>query len=87
MVRSLSSLRNPSPLLRARKVASFNLLSGRERDICTLISAGLSNKEIAIDVDISVYTVKVHLRNIFKKCGVDSRGMLSVLVCEELNKL
>lgn len=48
-------------------------LSERELEILQLVAAGLSNKEIAARLFLSINTVKVHLRNIFGKIGVQSR--------------
>ena len=43
------------------------LLTPREHQITTLVSAGLSNKEIARQLYLAEGTVKVHLHNIFQK--------------------
>jgi len=49
------------------------LLSGREREILDLLSAGLSNKEIGARLNVSQFTVKNHLANVFAKLHVRSR--------------
>lgn len=48
-------------------------LSERELEVLQLVSEGLSNKEIAQKLYLSVGTVKVHTRNIYGKLGVSSR--------------
>jgi len=50
-----------------------NLLSDREIEVLRLVGQGKSNKEIAMDLDISVNTVHVHISRIFKKINVTSR--------------
>ncbi len=55
-------------------------LTNREKDIVSLVSKGLSNKEIAENLFISIYTVKEHMKNISKKMDVHSRtGIISKL--------
>lgn len=48
-------------------------LSERELEVLGLIANGLSNRDIAERLVLSVGTVKVHTRNIYGKLGVNSR--------------
>lgn len=48
-------------------------LTEREMDILKLITQGMSNKEIAVDLCISEKTVKNHITNIFRKLRVEDR--------------
>jgi len=48
-------------------------LSDRETEILKLAAKGMSNKDIAAELFLSVRTVKGHLSNIFSKIGVASR--------------
>jgi len=52
-------------------------LSPRERDICGQVIAGYSTAEIAAHLFISAHTVQDHLKSIFAKAGVRSRGELA----------
>lgn len=49
-------------------------LTDRERDVGKLLLRGLSNESIAREIDVSVETVKTHVRSIFEKSGTHSRG-------------
>ena len=49
------------------------LLTTREVEILTMISAGAKNEEIAEKLHISPHTVKTHIYNIFKKINVPNR--------------
>jgi DNA-binding NarL/FixJ family response regulator len=51
-------------------------LSSREREIALLIRQGLSNKEIAGNLSVSINTVKTHLRRIYQHLGISSRREL-----------
>ena len=53
--------------------AEAEKLSTREREILELIIAGLSNKEIASRLSVSVLTLRWHLKQIYKKLHVHSR--------------
>jgi len=48
-------------------------LTIREQEILGLLTEGLSNKEIAARLDISPWTVKIHLGHIFEKLHVRCR--------------
>ena len=48
-------------------------ITEREADVVRLIKKGLTNKEIASELDISVNTVNNHIANIFAKTEVRSR--------------
>ncbi|MBS1746559.1 MAG: helix-turn-helix transcriptional regulator [Bacteroidetes bacterium] len=50
-----------------------NLLSSREIEVMELINSGLSNKEIADKLFISLSTVKTHINNIYKILEVKNR--------------
>ena len=49
-------------------------LTAREREIAPLLERGLSNKEIASQLNIEVATVKNHVHNLLEKLQVGSRG-------------
>lgn len=50
-----------------------NNFSEREKEVIKLLLQGKSNKQIALLLDISQNTVEYHLKNIYKKLGVNSR--------------
>lgn len=54
-------------------------LSGREVEVLRLAARGLSNKEIARAIELSVRTVEAHLRAVFAKLGACSRTEAVVL--------
>jgi two-component system, NarL family, response regulator NreC len=57
--------------IRARKIEdNHELLTSREREILQLIVEGKSNKEIAAALDLSVYTVETHRRNMQEKLNL-----------------
>lgn len=51
-------------------------LTSRESQILGAIQEGLTNKEVAIRFDISVETVKYHIKNIYAKLQVNNRHAL-----------
>ena len=49
-------------------------LPPRQMEVLRLICLGLSNKEIARDLDLSASTVRAHISAMFQKLGVSSRA-------------
>ena len=62
--------------------AHFNSLTAREKEVIGLISAGLSNKQIAAEMGISDATVKVHRANIMRK--MDARSLAELVRMADL---
>lgn len=57
-------------------VSDMNSLSRREIDIVKLLKEGMSSKEIALQLDISLKTVEVHRYNILKKLKLKNTAAL-----------
>jgi DNA-binding CsgD family transcriptional regulator len=58
-------------------------LSEREIELLRLVATGVTNREIAYRLGISVNTVKVHVRNIFAKIGAESRTQATMIAVRE----
>ncbi|MDH7973280.1 response regulator [Sphingomonas sp. AR_OL41] len=52
--------------------ARIDRLSQREREVLARLVTGLSNKEIAVDLDLSPRTVEIHRANVMSKIEADS---------------
>ena len=61
---------------------NFNL-TNREKEILGLIAKGMSNKDIANKLIISLYTVKNHVKNIIQKLAVEDRTQAAILALTE----
>ena len=56
----------------------LELLSSREKDIVICVARGLSNKEIADHLNLSIHTVATHRRNIAAKLQIHSTAGLTI---------
>jgi DNA-binding NarL/FixJ family response regulator len=57
----------------AQAAAEVETLTSREAEVLQLVTQGMANKEIADRMNVSVNTVKWHLRHIYDKLHVNSR--------------
>jgi DNA-binding CsgD family transcriptional regulator len=77
--RATQELRASGETARKRDPSTQLDLTPMERQVAQLVSQGMSNKEIAAQCWVSPRTVAFHLRNIFTKAGITSRGELAHL--------
>ena len=55
----------------------YDSLSNRERQVMSLVCAGLMNKQVAAEIGVSEVTVKVHRHNLMKK--LDARSLAELV--------
>ncbi len=63
----------------APAIPSIERLTPREREVLMLLGRGMSNRDIAKHLRVSVSTVKVHVRNILDKLRLRSRSQATVI--------
>ncbi|MET7847727.1 response regulator transcription factor [Streptomyces avermitilis] len=73
-------LRSPAPPPAA--AAGPECLSGREREVLTLVARGLNNTEIAESLGLSPLTAKTHVSRIMGKLGARDRAQLVIVAYE-----
>jgi len=61
--------------------------TARERQVMRLVSQGLSNKEIAGQLNLTEGTIKIHLHNIYEKLGVRNRSALTAVAIAHRDQL
>ena len=62
---------------RRRAVTQADALTPSERRVAELAAGGMSNKEIAQALFVTVNTVETHLRRSYRKLGISSRAQLA----------
>jgi DNA-binding CsgD family transcriptional regulator len=63
-----------------RRPSTRGSLTGAETRVAELAVAGLSNKEIAAKLVVSVHTVERHLKHAYAKLGIRSRSQLAARI-------
>jgi two-component system nitrate/nitrite response regulator NarL len=64
------------------KPAPDDVLSPREREILVHVARGMSNKEIARELDVAESTVKIHVQHILRKLALASRVQAALWAVE-----
>jgi DNA-binding CsgD family transcriptional regulator len=77
--RATRELRASGETARKRDPSTLLQLTPMELKVAQLVGTGLSNKDVAAQCWVSPRTVAFHLRNVFAKAGVSSRGELTRL--------
>ncbi|MGZ4664173.1 MAG: helix-turn-helix transcriptional regulator [Frankiaceae bacterium] len=77
--RARQELRASGETARKRDPSTLLNLTPMERKVAELVGLGLSNKDVAARCWVSPRTVAFHLRNVFTKLGISSRGELARL--------
>ena len=66
-------------LVPADRIARIRSLTPQQRRVFDLLSEGLSNKHIALRLDVHESTVKAHASAVFAKLGCNSRIKVALL--------
>jgi len=64
-------------------LSSAVMLTKREREVIRLIADGLSNKEIAEQLNVATFTVKSHVHNVLEKLALRSRVQIASYYAKE----
>ncbi len=66
-----------------RRQAPIEALTKRERELLASLAAGSTNNQLALDLGVSVNTVKFHLRNLYEKLAVKNRAQAVAIFLSE----
>jgi DNA-binding CsgD family transcriptional regulator len=67
---------------RRHAVTGVDALTARERQVSQLAAEGLTNRQIAMTMSVSAYTIEYHLTNAFRKLGIARRTGLNDLLAD-----
>jgi two-component system response regulator NreC len=70
-------------LVASKPESAFSALSAREREVLQLLARGLSTKEIAGEINVSVKTVETHRKQLMDKLGIHSIALLTKYAIRE----
>ena len=75
--RAEQELRASGETARKRDASTSVALTAQETQIASFVAQGFSNREVAATLFLSPRTIDFHLRNVFAKTGITSRGELA----------
>jgi DNA-binding CsgD family transcriptional regulator len=76
----MEPLRQRAAASRAALKAGRSPLTARELEVVSLVTEGLTNKEVATRLRVSVRTAENHLLNVMNKLGLDNRAQVAAWV-------
>jgi DNA-binding CsgD family transcriptional regulator len=77
----------PDPIAAALAALGEHVLSKRQRQVVALVLKGHSTEAIAMTLDISADTVKVHRRHAYAKLGISSQAELFAMFLDLLSRI
>lgn len=63
-------------------ISGVDSLTPSEQRVARMAADGLANREIAQALFVTIRTVQMHLTNVYRKLGIDSRGQLPEAIKE-----
>lgn len=69
----------PFGFMHKEEVDGHSAITKRERDVLIGLTAGKSNKEIAIDLELQEVTIKLHVKTLCRKLGAKNRTQAAMI--------
>ena len=69
--------------MREVTVSPLDMLTGTERTVATLVASGVTNREAAESLFVTVRTVELHLTSVYRKLGITRRAELADALHED----
>jgi DNA-binding CsgD family transcriptional regulator len=69
--------------MREVTVSPLDILTGTERTVATLVASGMTNREVAESLFVTVRTVELHLTSTYRKLGITRRAELAGVLRED----